>query len=241
MDEKNSFREGIRDGLPIFFGYIAVSFAFGIFAAGYNLSILETVLISMTNMTSAGQLAAVPIFACGGSILELAASQLVINMRYVLMSISLSQKMGKSVRLIDRFAIAFVNTDEVFAVASSKNGHLGRKYMYGLIIVPYIGWCLGTLLGTVAGHILPPVVISSLGIALYAILIAIIVPPMKKNHACAVCVLIAIAIGCIFKYIPALKSVQSGFVIIISAIVASALLAVLSPIKDEAKEKEQNA
>ena len=140
MDEKNSFREGIRDGLPICLGYVSVAFAFGIFAVGSGLSVWEAVLISMTNVTSAGQFAAVPIMTSGGSILELAVSQLVINARYILMSVSMSQKMGKSISLADRFAIAFVNTDEVFAVASGKDASLGKKYMYGLILTPFVGW-----------------------------------------------------------------------------------------------------
>ena len=137
MDKQNNkFSEGLRDGIPICLGYLSVAFAFGIFSVGSGLSVLETVLISMTNVTSAGQLAAVPIIAAGGSLFELALTQFVINLRYSLMSVSLSQKLGSTVRLIDRFLIAFVNTDEVFAVASGKNGNLGRRYLYGLTLTP---------------------------------------------------------------------------------------------------------
>ena len=232
MDEQNSFREGIRDGLPICLGYVSVAFAFGIFAVGSGLSVWEAVLISMTNVTSAGQLAAVPILASGGSILELAVSQLVINARYILMSISLSQKMGKSITLADRFAIAFVNTDETFGVASGKGKSLGRKYMYGLILTPFLGWSVGTLLGSVAGHILPNSVISALEIAIYAMFIAIIIPQAKKSKPCALCILIAVLLSCIFRYVPVLNGVSSGFAIIICAVVASATLAFLAPVKD---------
>ena len=153
MQEHDRFSEGLRDGLPICLGYLSVSFAFGIFSVGSGLSILEAVLISMTNVTSAGQLAAVPIITGGGTLLELAVSMFVINLRYALMSVSLSQKLGRSVRLLDRFLIAFVNTDEVFAVAASKPGAVGRRYLYGLILTPYFGWALGTLIGAVAGSV----------------------------------------------------------------------------------------
>ena len=111
MQEQNSFLKGIKDGLPICFGYLSVSFAFGIFAVSNGLGIFEALLISMTNVTSAGQLAAVPIIVSGGTLLELAMAQFVINLRYALMSVSLSQKLGQSVRLFDRFVVSFVNTD----------------------------------------------------------------------------------------------------------------------------------
>ena len=140
--------------------------------------------------------------------------------------------MGKSVTLADRFAIAFVNTDEVFAAASGKSCRLGKKYMYGLILTPFVGWVVGTLLGSVAGHILPYSVISALGIAIYAMFIAIIIPQAKKSRPCALCILIAVVLACIFRYVPVLNGVSSGFAIIICAVVASATLAFLAPVKD---------
>ena len=132
----DSFSEGVKDGIPIGLGYLSVSFAFGILAVGAGLDIWQAVIISMTNLTSAGQLAAVPIIAGFGSLAELASTQLVINMRYALMSVSLSQKLGENVRLRDRFLIAFCNTDEIFAVASGKDGSVGRHYMLGLALTP---------------------------------------------------------------------------------------------------------
>lgn len=231
MREINSFSKGIRNGLPICFGYLSVAFAFGIFAIGQGLTLPETLLISATNLTSAGQLAGVPIIAAGGTLIELAVSQLVINLRYALMSVSLSQKLGPSVRMADRFLIAFGNTDEVFAVASSQQGSVGRKYLYGLILTPYIGWTLGTFLGAVAGNLLPEVVIAALGLAIYAMFIAIVLPKAKKHRATAVCLLLAVSLSCAFYYIPGLKEIPSGFTVIICSVLASALMAWLAPIK----------
>lgn len=233
MAEQNSFTKGIRDGLPICFGYLSVAFAFGIFALANGLNIAEAVLMSATNVTSAGQLAAVPIIASGGTLIELAVSQLVINLRYALMSVSLSQKLGPSVRLLDRFVISFVNTDEVFAVASSQEGNVGRKYLYGLILTPFLGWSAGTLLGAAAGEFLPSIVISALGIAIYAMFIAIVLPKAKAHKPTAFCVLIAIALSCAFTYIPGLKEIPSGFTVIICAVIAAAVMALLAPVGEE--------
>ena len=233
--KENTFLKGIIDGIPICLGYLSVAFAFGIFAVSNGLTSLEAILISMTNVTSAGQLAAIPIIT-GGTLFELAVSQLVINLRYSLMSVSLSQKFDKSVKLADRFIIAFINTDEVFAVASSKK-EVGRKYMFGLILTPYLGWSAGTALGAIAGNILPEIVISALGIAIYGMFIAIVVPEAKENKHTLICVIIAIVLSCMFEYIP-LLSIPKGFVIIICSIIASAVCALLFPVDNEEKEEK---
>ena len=238
MDKKKQFQKGIVDGFPICLGYLSVSFAFGIFAVENGLSIAEALLISMTCVTSAGQLAAVPIIALGGGLLELAVSQLVINMRYALMSVSLSQKFDEKVTLKDRFAIAFVNTDEVFAVSSSQKGSVSKWYMYGLELTPWVGWAAGTLLGAVAGNVLPQIVTSSLGVAIYGMFIAIVLPEMRKSRPTALCVALAVALSCLFWFVPALKAIPSGFTIILCAVISSGLMAWLAPVEQEVDGNE---
>ena len=228
----NDFLSGLKDGMPICIGYFSVAFAFGIFAVANGITTIEALLISMTNVTSAGQLAAVPIMVSGGTLLELAASQLVINLRYMLMSVSLSQKLDKSVSLLDRFIIAFVNTDEVFAVATSKPS-VGRKYMFGLILTPFLGWSAGTFIGAAAGSILPQIVISALGIAIYGMFIAIVVPVAREDKHVLICVAIAVILSTLFRFVPVLSSVQSGFVIIICSVVASVIAAIFFPINTD--------
>lgn len=230
---KNRFLIGLHHGLPIGLGYLSVSFAFGIFSLGQGLSIWETLLISMTNLTSAGQLAGVPIIAVGGSAAELAVTQLVINLRYSLMSVSLSQKLHDSVSLPHRLAVAFFNTDEIFAVASSRTEPLTRSYLYGLGVCPYLGWSLGTLAGALAGDILPARLTSALGITIYGMFVAIVIPAMRERKATAWCVLLAVTLSCAFRYLPLLSKVSSGFAIILCAVTASALLAYLAPLEQE--------
>ncbi len=227
------FKKGLVDGLPICLGYLSVSFAFGIFAVGNGLTPWETLMISMTCVTSAGQLAAVPIIAAQGSLIELAISQLVINLRYALMSISLSQKLDKDMTTPHRLVFSFINTDEVFAVASSQEGTVSRKYLYGLILPPWLGWSTGTILGALAGNILPAIVTASLSVAIYGMFIAIVIPEMKESRPTASCVCIAALLSCGFYFIPLLKAVPSGFVIIICACIASTIMAILSPIPQE--------
>lgn len=232
-NENNNFLMGLRDGMPICLGYLSVSFAFGIFAVSSGLSFLEATLISMFNLTSAGQLASVPIIAGGGSLIELIVTEFVINSRYALMSVSLSQSMGKSVRIRDRLWIAFANTDEIFAVATGRGEPVGRKYMFGLALTPYLGWTVGTVIGAVAGNILPAILVSSLGIAIYGMFIAIIVPASIANIKTALCVGASIAMSCIFKYVPTLNKISGGFTIIICAVTVSLLFALLAPLPEE--------
>ena len=238
MKEKSSFLKGIKAGLPICFGYFSVAFAFGIFALTSGLSAWQALLISATNVTSAGQLAAVPIMVGGGTLFEMAATQFMINLRYALMSVSLSQKIDSSFRLKDKLITAFMVTDEVFAVASSQEGEVDKKFMYGLILTPYIGWTAGTITGAVAGNVLPDIVISSLGIAIFAMFIAIVVPVASEDGKTLICVVIAVTLSLAFHFIPFLKQVPGGFVIIICAVTAAALSAVLFPIAQGKGESE---
>jgi predicted branched-subunit amino acid permease len=238
MDKNNGFIKGLKDGIPICIGYFSVAFAFGIFAVSSGLTAFEALLISMTNVTSAGQLAAVPIIVTGGTLLELGASQLVINLRYALMSVTLSQKLDGTVSLADRLLIAFVNTDEVFAVATSKES-VGRTYMFGLILTPFAGWSAGTAVGAIAGNILPAAVISALGIAIYGMFIAIFVPAAKKNGKILFCVALSIALSCAFRFVPLLTKVHTGFVIIICSVAASVAAALIYPVDSAVKEEER--
>jgi len=230
---QNNKNIGLRDGLPIGLGYFAISFAFGIMAVGYGLGIHEAVLISALNLTSAGQMAALPIIARAGSYLELALTQLLINLRYSLMSISLSQRLEPKIRSADKLYLALNITDEMYAVSIGKEQPLGRKYMLALLLFPYLGWTLGTLLGAVAGNILPELVVTALGISMYAMFIAIVVPVARNSAPVLAAVIISIVFSCAFKYLPPLKKVPDGFVIIICALAASLIMAAIAPIKEE--------
>ena len=227
------FTDGLRDGIPIGLGYLSVSFSFGIAAAGKGISIFSALLISMTNLTSAGQLAGLGIIAAGGTLIEKILTQLVINMRYALMSISLTQKLDSSFTVGHRLGTSFGMTDEIFAVAAGKKGDINVRYMYGLILIPFICWSLGTFLGAAAGNILPDMLKSALGIAIYGMFLAIFIPPARKSVGVFSVVAFSAAMSCCFKYIPVFSGISSGFSIIICALTASVLGALIFPKKEE--------
>ncbi len=234
-----TFKNGLTDGLPIGLGYLSVAFAFGVQASLLGLPVLISILISMTNLTSAGQLAGITVISTCGTILEIILTQLVINARYFLMSISLSQKLDDSFTMPHRFLCSAGVTDEIFAVAVSKKQQLNKKYFYGLVILPYVGWTLGTVLGAVAGNILPTQLQAALGIALYAMFIAIIIPPATKELSVILVILLSAGISCLFYFVPVLfNNVSQGIAIIISAVVSAGIVAFFFPVKQE-KENEE--
>ena len=236
--KRKDFKQGIQDGIPIALGYVSVSFTFGLMAAASGLKWWQTILISMTNLTSAGQFAGLEIMVAGGTMVEMALTQLVINLRYALMSLSLSQKVDKTMDVLNRLITSFGVTDEIFAVSMSRKKAVSKYYMYGLSAMPYIGWAGGTAMGALLGGVLPEIVSSALGIAIYGMFLAIIIPQARDDLPCLKVILIAVAMSCCFQWIPGLNKLSSGFVIIICAVTASAIGAFLYPIEEEAAVKE---
>ncbi|MBR6873307.1 MAG: AzlC family ABC transporter permease [Ruminococcus sp.] len=235
------FSAGLRDGIPIALGYLSVSFGFGIMAVSNGLSVFAAVLISMTNLTSAGQVAGLTVIASNGGMIEMAVAQLVINLRYSLMSLSLSQKLDRHFTWLSRLGTSFGITDEIFAVASGRSGEVSKQYMAGLISLPWVGWSLGTLLGAAAGEILPEKLKAALGIAIYGMFVAIFVPAARKAIGVLVVVITAIAGSCALKYIPLFEDISDGFAIIITTVIAAALGAVFFPVKTEQTEGDEPA
>lgn len=224
-----NYRKGLKDGLPIALGYLSVSFAFGIQATMAGLTPLQAVLISFLNVTSAGQLAGLQLMVGGAGLVEMALTQLTINLRYALMSLNLSQKLDKSMTLLHRLLLSFCNTDEVFVVASQQRGNVGRAYLYGLTNGPFVGWVSGTALGALAGGLLPAALTDALGIAIYGMFIAIVLPPFRRQREVRAVVTIAVVMSCMMTWLPFLQFVSGGFRIILCAVVASTLGAWLMP------------
>jgi predicted branched-subunit amino acid permease len=227
------FKQGVKNGLPIGLGYLSVSIAFGVKASLLQIPIWITVLISMTNLTSAGQLSGIEIIAGAGTIIEIILTQLVINSRYFLMSLTLTQKIDSTFNTKSKLLCSTFITDEIYAVASSRPQKINPKYVYGLALLPYIGWTVGTLIGATLGNFMPTFITSALGIALYAMFIAIVIPPAKKERGILFAVMLSTLISCAFYYIPYLNQISVGFATIISAVLTSLVIAYFFPIKEE--------
>ena len=190
-------------------------------------------VMSLSNLTSAGEFAGVRVIAAGGTLVELILTQLIINLRYSLMSLSLTQKLDEKVTLWQKLLIAFANTDEIFAVAMNHQKSLTLPYMLGLQSLPIVGWTAGTFLGAVAGGLMPTNVAMAMNVMLYGMFIAIVVPVAKKSRPVLIVACIAIGCSCLFRYVPLLNQVSEGISIIICTVVAAVLGAIFFPVKEE--------
>ena len=229
----NEFRTGVRRGLPVGMGYFSVSFGFGAMAVSQGVSVAHAALISATNLTSAGQFAGLTLIVAQAGLWELILTMLVINSRYSLMSLALSQRMGEKIGILPRLVIAFFNTDEIFALAMARERALTVPFLLGLGTLPIIGWTGGTLCGALAGSLLPGDIRAALGVMLYGMFIAIVVPPAKKERQILIAVVLALVFSCLFAWMPGLKKVSAGISIVICTVVAAAVCAAAFPIKDE--------
>ncbi len=231
----SEFVRGLKKGFPICLGYIPVSFTFGLIAVKMGFNPLEATIISMTNMASAGQFAGIRLIEGGAPYIELVITTFVINLRYMLMSLSLSQKVASDMPFYKRAIMAFCITDEVFALAAMEKDDVSFPFFGGLMTTPIAGWTLGTLLGAVASSLLSPMLQGCFGIALYCMFIAIIIPPARKGRKVAIAVIVSALLSCLFKYVPGLnvlsKSGGGGWAIIVAAILGAAICASIKEIK----------
>ena len=234
--KRKEFLSGLKSGIPICVGYLSVSFGFGAMAVAQGLSIFQAILISATNLTSAGQFTGLTVIATGATILEMILTQLVINSRYSLMSLALGQRFGQRVGVLTRIPAAFFNTDEVFAMGMAQGKALTTSFYFGVGIISAIGWVSGTALGACAGALLPEDIRAALSVMLYGMFIAIVVPQARAEKSIFVCVCLALVFSCLFTWVPQLSSISTGLAIVICTVVAAAISAILFPVDEEDKQ-----
>ncbi len=227
------FIKGLKDGIPIAMGYLAVAFTLGIAAGNINMDAIQSFFMSFGMLASAGEYAAIVLIGSAAGVIEMIATTLVINLRYFLMSCSLSQKLSSDVPMWKRLLLAWFVTDELFGISSAVDGHLDPIYTYGAAVVSVAGWCLGTVLGVVVGDVLPVRLASAMNVALYGMFLAIIIPPARRSHFMAGLVIIAMVASFIFTKAPMLSDISEGFRIIILTVVISGIAAYIKPVTEE--------
>ena len=227
------YTSGMKAGMPVCIGYFSVSFGFGAMAVAQGLSIWHAILISATNLTSAGQFAGLTVIAAGSALIEMILTQLVINSRYALMSLALGPRFGQDVGTGKRLAAAFFNTDEIFALGMAREGKLTTSYFVGAGTVAAIGWTCGTAMGALAGSVLPLSVRAALGVLLYGMFIAIVVPQARQEKPILLSVVLALVFSCLFSWVPVLQNVSAGLAIVICTVAAAAICALVFPVAEE--------
>lgn len=234
-----ALREGLRDGVPIALGYLAVSFSLGIAARKVGLDAVQGFFASLFNNASAGEYAGFAVIGADGSLLEMAVVMLVANARYLLMSCSMAQRFSPDTPIIHRVLVGFDLTDELFGIAVARPGEVDPYYSYGAMVVALPGWAFGGMAGVIAGSVLPERVVSALSVALFGMFLAIIIPPARKSRVVAGLVLASFATSALFAWAPLLSGLSEGVRTIILTVALSALAAALFPVDEkDAGEKD---
>lgn len=232
-DKTSIYVQGMKHGIPIALGYFAVAFTLGITAKLEGLTTFQASLMSALMLASAGEMAAISMIAAGAGITEMIATTIVINLRYLLMSSALSQKLRSEEPFYHRFFMAYGITDEIFGISVAVPGKLSPYYMYGAMTVAAPGWVLGTFLGACIGMIMPERVMSAFGVALYGMFLAVVIPPSKTSKIIASVVAVSMLASAVFSVLPILNQISSGFQIILLTILLAGIAAILFPIKEE--------
>lgn len=235
------FRRGLQAGVPIALGYFAVSFTLGIAAKKIGLSVLQSAVMSLTMLASAGEFAALTVIGADSGFLVMIITTIVVNMRYVLMSAALSQKIDSRTGILHRLGLSYCVTDEIFGVSVSAEGKLNPFYSYGMAAIAAPGWTLGTALGAAVGAVLPVAAVNAMSVALYGMFLAVIIPPARKNMVIAGVVMLSMAVSGLFSILPHLRTLSSGTRIIVLTLGIAAAAAVLFPIPEETQEGDGEA
>lgn len=231
-NNKKIFIKGIYDGIPIALGYFAVSFSLGITAKNAGLTPLQAMLASFLCNASAGEYAGFTSIAANASYIEIAIITLIANLRYLLMSFAMSQKISPDTKSVHRYLIGFDLTDEIFGISMAQKGYLNPLYVYGAMVFSIPGWAVGTALGALAGNLLPISIVSALSVALYGMFLAIIIPDCRKNKVLSLIIAVCFLSSYIATKLPVISDFSDGTRIIILTIVISVLSAIIFPRKE---------
>ncbi|WP_332629372.1 AzlC family ABC transporter permease [Halalkalibacter flavus] len=215
-NQKTPFARGLLAGSSIAIGYLPAALTFGLLAKSTGLTFLETMAMSLFVYAGAAQYMALNLIAIGTGAFEIIFTTFIVNIRHLLMSASVRERIDDDHPII-KALYSFGITDEVFAVTTTQEGHVKTGFIIGVSTVAYISWVINSGIGYFVGTILPPTLQQSMGIALYAMFIALLMPSLKKHRKVVFLAVSAALFNSIFSlFLP------SGWSIILATLLSSA-------------------
>ncbi|WP_407272843.1 AzlC family ABC transporter permease [Radiobacillus sp. PE A8.2] len=212
-------QRGITKGLPITLGYIPIALTFGVLAKQAGMSVAEITLMSVLVYAGASQLVGAGMIAVGTGAIEIIVTTFVLNFRHFVMSLSFMNRL-RGLGLEWKVPLSFGLTDESFSVASlhteeSKQEN-GMYFYAAMMITAYLSWIFGSFLGGVLGEIIPARLSQSMGIALFAMFIGLLVPSVKKELKVGLIAILAMLVNYHLQLIP---FVSEGWAIVLGTII----------------------
>ncbi len=238
-NNRSSFKRGMMDGIPIGLGYLAVSFSLGIAARNAGLSAFQGLLASFLCSASAGEYAGFTVIASDAAYFEIALATLVANIRYLLMGCAESQRLHPKTSLLHRMMMAFHLTDELFGIAIARPGYLNPYYSFGAAVTAAPPWAIGTMIGIIAGNLLPERFVSAFSVALFGMFLAVIIPQAKQSKTVALIIAVSFVFSLAATYAPVISNLTEGTRTILLTVVISTVAAILFPKKDDERQGAQ--
>ncbi len=217
-------RRGIKAGIPIAVGFLPIAITFGLLAKTAGVPDYAGVLMSLLVYAGASQFVGVNLALAGASLGEVIIATFVLNIRHFIMSAALAPRLDGQVSRSWRSVLAFGVTDETFTMgALQKEALLSPEFLLGLNTVAFLSWNAGTWLGIFAAAELPETIKSSMGVALYAMFIGLLIPGVKKSREALAVAVTAATLNALLYWAAAFFELSSGWGIIIATIVSAAL------------------
>ena len=224
------FSAGAKKSLPVIIGMVPSAMAFGILAKTAGLSIWESLFMSAVVFAGASQFAALNMLMIGVSMADILITTALLNARHIMMGSSISQRMERGINPFEKFALFFFLTDESFSIASLQEAEIvAPGFLWGVQLPIFLTWNVLTLCGYIGTAFLPRDLQSSMGIAIYALFLAIIIPAARKSRAALIVTLSAMTLSALLKWLPIFAQLNRGLAIIISAGAAAVIGALLFP------------
>lgn len=224
QSSEHKFWEGIKAGLPVAIGYIPIAIAFGLLAKALGIPNYISALMSLIIYAGASQFIGINLLVAGASFGEIIIATFLLNLRHFLMTGTLSQRLEENVSGPWRALLAFGVTDETFSISAlNKEETLSKYFILGLNTIAFAAWNAGTWLGLFAATGLPEVVKASMGIALYAMFIGLLVPHIKKEKPALIVAVLAVFINSVSYYLSIILGFSGGWGIIIATVASAAI------------------